>query len=186
MVKRKSAVFLDRDGVLLRSDIIRGKAYAIRSIKEYELLPNVLKSLELLKLLDFCLVVITNQPDIGNGLCSEAVSTQIHERLIRETPIEHVYMCPHQQNSYCYCRKPAPGMIFKAQLELDLDLTSSWVVGDRASDVQSGFNAGCKSIFIDLQYKEKKPDIQNATSNNLEDAVKIIAKHCQKLPKFNS
>jgi len=173
MVSRR-AVFLDRDGVLLRSNVVDGKAYAIRTAEEYELLPGVFGAIEQLKAHHFLTVMVTNQPDIDNGLVAREIVDEIHERLRHDLLIDAVYTCPHDKRRACECRKPRPGMLFQAKKALDIDLLASWIVGDRASDIAAGANVGCKGIFIDYNYHEPKPEGHAATVNSLAEAVQYI------------
>jgi D-glycero-D-manno-heptose 1,7-bisphosphate phosphatase len=109
-----------------------------------------------LKNAGFLVVVVTNQPDIANGLVAEPLVAAMHDKMRRALPIDAVMLCPHNAAAGCDCRKPKPGMLLKAAADLDIDLIGSYMVGDRISDVHAGAAAGCKSIFIDRHYTETK------------------------------
>ena len=145
------AVFLDRDGVLTRANVRDGKPYAPRSLADLEILPDALAATTALKTDGFQLVVITNQPDVGNGLLDLAVVEAMHCRLRDELPINLIKACYHRQSDGCYCRKPRPGMLIEAADELDVDLARSFVVGDRWSDVEAGRSQGCRTVFVDIR-----------------------------------
>ena len=160
------AVFLDRDGVLTRANVRDGKPYAPRSLADLEILPDALAATTALKTDGFQLVVITNQPDVGN----EAM----HCRLRDELPINLIKACYHRQSDGCYCRKPRPGMLIEAADELDVDLARSFVVGDRWSDVEAGRSQGCRTVFVDRGYSE--PSLANASAvvSSVADAAAWI------------
>jgi D-glycero-D-manno-heptose 1,7-bisphosphate phosphatase len=171
------AVFLDRDGVINRPLIRAGKSYPPTSLDEFELLPGVPEACQTLKELGFLLVIATNQPDVGRGtLGREAVET-IHRRLLEQLPIDRVMTCFHGGAEYgdpCDCRKPRPGMLFRAAEELKINLAKSFMIGDRWRDVDCGFNGGCKTIFIDWGYKEKLKRDPDFNAHDLLDAAKLI------------
>ena len=171
------AVFLDRDGVINRPLIRWGRPYPPTSLDEFELLPGVPKACAALKKLGFLLVVATNQPDVGRGtLAREAVET-IHGWILQQLPIDRVMSCYHGGAEYgepCDCRKPRPGMLFQAAEELRINLAKSFMIGDRWRDVDCGFNAGCKTIFIDWGYEEKLKRDPDFNAHDLLDAAKLI------------
>jgi D-glycero-D-manno-heptose 1,7-bisphosphate phosphatase len=142
-------VFLDRDGVIVRGLVRGGKSYAPRSLAEFRLLPGAAAAVRTLHKRGFLVVVVTNQPDIGNGLVERSVVEAMHERMHRTMPIDAIEICPHRQTENCRCRKPKPGMLRAAARRFRIDLGRSVMVGDRPSDVVAGVKAGCYTIFID-------------------------------------
>ena len=169
-----SAVFLDRDGVLSRSVVVDGKGYAPRSLADFRLLPNAARSVARLHRAGFQVIVVTNQPDIGNGLVNDRVVAAMHDKLRSRTLVDEIVMCPHRQNAGCRCRKPNPGMLVDSAARRGLNLTTSFMVGDRASDVVAGQRAGCRTVFIDRRYAEAPPEGQTATVGSLVAAVNYI------------
>ncbi len=167
---RYKAVFLDRDGVINRSKVIDGKAYAPRALSEFELLPGVKEACDALVKADFLLFVVTNQPDIGNGLVSREIVEQMHHTVLAALPITKIYTCPHTQQEGCACRKPKPGMLLAAQQEFALDMAQSFMVGDRYSDVCAAIAAGCEPVFIDYHYVETPDFNVNIRTENLQQA----------------
>ena len=154
--KARRCVFLDRDGVLNRAEVRDGKPYAPRALPDFRLLPGAAEAVRRLKAAGFIVVVVTNQPDIGNGLVDEATVAAMHARLKARVPVDDVRVCPHAQNQNCACRKPAPGMLLAAARDLGLDLPGSFMVGDRLGDVAAGAAAGCRTVFIDRGYAETR------------------------------
>lgn len=174
----RRAVFLDRDGVINRSLVRGGKPYPPAKLEEFEILPDVAEACAKLKAAGFLLVVATNQPDVGRGtLAREAVET-IHGFMRRQLPLDAVEVCYHPGNgkSECDCRKPRPGMLLRAALDLGIDLSKSWMVGDRWRDVDCGYAAGCRTILVARGYAEElrqRPDYQ---AGSLLQAAEIILK----------
>ena len=112
----------------------------------------------------------------------EAVEN-IHEYLAQTLPIERVMVCYHAGETYgdkCECRKPLPGMLIQVAKELRINLANSFMIGDRWRDVDCGFNAGCRTIFIDWAYREKLKREPDFCALDLLDAAKIIRRQEQK------
>jgi D-glycero-D-manno-heptose 1,7-bisphosphate phosphatase len=146
------AVFLDRDGVLVIPRFRDGRSFAPTSLEEFAVYPDAASSVRRLKLAGFKVVVVTNQPDVGERKVSREIVEEMNARLCREMPIDAIKACYHTKIENCACRKPRPGMLVEAAAELDIDLRASVMVGDRASDVEAGTRAGCRTVFIDLDY----------------------------------
>lgn len=171
------AVFLDRDGVLCRTSIHNRKSYAPRNLKDFILLPYTQKSISQLKQVGFKVIVVTNQPDIGNGFVALSVVESMNEKLFSKTLIDDIFLCTHRQDEHCNCRKPNPGMLLAAAEKHDIDLSKSYMVGDRASDIEAGHSAGCIAIFIDRHYDEIRPRKPEKTVSSLRKAVIYILKN---------
>jgi len=174
--KLKRAVFLDRDGVINRSLERDAKPYPPRNLAEFEILPEVPAALARLKAAGFLLIVATNQPDVGRGTMKQEVVEEIHAHMLAQLPIDRVEVCfhPGKGASDCDCRKPRPGMLRRAASELNIDLSQSWMVGDRWRDVDCGHAAGCKTIFIDRGYAEELRQKPDFSARNLAEAADII------------
>ncbi len=151
------AVFLDRDGVLNIPEFREGRSFAPRTLEAFKLVPDAQRSLQRLKEAGFALIVVTNQPDIGNGLLSRDVLDRMHDKMRESLPLDAVEVCPHTRQDSCGCRKPSPGMILSSATRLGINLALSYMVGDRSSDIDAGKAAGCKTIFIDLAYTAETP-----------------------------
>ncbi|MEQ8370634.1 MAG: HAD family hydrolase [Alphaproteobacteria bacterium] len=166
-----AAVFLDRDGVLNHSIVRGGKPYAPRRLTDFRLVPGTREAVRRLKDAGFRLVVVTNQPDIGNGVLKATVVNAMHQRLADWLPLDGIEMCPHPASLGCDCRKPKDGMLRRAAARFGISLTSSYMIGDRASDIVAGQSAGCYSIFLDRSYGEPRPESPDHVALNLADAV---------------
>ena len=173
-VSLRRAVFLDRDGVLSRSLLRDGKPYAPTRVEEFELLPGVTDAVKRLHEAGFFLVVVTNQPDVRTGLTRLEDVEEMHRRLREWLPLDDIKACYHVDADACDCRKPKPGMLLTAAHELEIDLTRSWMVGDRWRDIETGKAAGCRNILIDYGYKERKADTPDYIVKTLPEATEII------------
>jgi D-glycero-D-manno-heptose 1,7-bisphosphate phosphatase len=156
----RRAVFLDRDGVLNRAFVRNGKPFPPKDLSELQILPQVPEALKALKAEGFDLIVVTNQPDVARGITKREVVDAINNRLRAELPLDEVVTCFHDESDNCDCRKPKPGMLRRMENERDIDLSRSFLVGDRWRDIEAGIAAGCKTIFIDYGYSERNPAAQ--------------------------
>lgn len=171
----RRAVFLDRDGVINRPVIRDGNPFPPRSVEEFEILGGVTEACALLKQSgDFLLVVATNQPDVGRGTQTLEEVERIHEAMCRALPIDRVEVCYDGADGISQDRKPAPGMLRRAAIELGIDLKTSFMVGDRWRDIDCGRAAGCRTIFIDWGYDEKLRQAPDWRARDLLEAANII------------
>jgi D-glycero-D-manno-heptose 1,7-bisphosphate phosphatase len=171
----RRAVFLDRDGVLVIPEMREGRSFAPRRIEDFHFYPEAKGALDRLKHAGYLLVVVTNQPEVGNGLISHSTLRQMHDRLAREMPIDRIEVCCHTQTDGCACRKPKPGMLLGVASEFAIDLKKSFMVGDRGSDIAAGAAAGCETIFVDLDYvSEPKPITFSHRVRSIAEAAAVI------------
>ena len=131
-------------------------------------------------------ILVTNQSGVGRGYFDEALVGQVHEILRAElaqsnAKLDAVYYCPHEPEAACDCRKPMPGMLLRAQRELGIDLSQSYMIGDKQVDVETGHAAGAKSILVLTGYgreereQHKHDEIQPTyIAENLMRAVEAI------------
>lgn len=168
------AVFLDRDGVINAAIVRDGKPYPPASAAALEILPGVDAALAALRAAGYALVVVTNQPDVARGTQRRAEVDAIHARLSAALPLDAVYCCFHDDADRCACRKPAPGMLRDAARDLGLDLARSFMVGDRWRDIDAGAAAGCRTVFIDRGYAERRPVVFDAVHGGLPEAAAWI------------
>lgn len=136
------ALFLDRDGV-----IIENRKEYVRSWSDVSIYPQAIDALVRVAPLGYKIVIITNQSAVGRGIISMEIAERINLQLLDEIEsaggrIDGVYMCPHEPQDECTCRKPQPGLILEAAQSLSLDLNRSILVGDALSDILAGQAAG--------------------------------------------
>ena len=170
----RRAVFLDRDGVINASVVREGKPYPPASLEELKILPGVAEAVRSLHEAGFAVVVVTNQPDVATGIQRREVVETIHSNLRNELLIDDVRACYHTDADNCACRKPKAGMLLEAAHDLAIDLTISFMVGDRWRDIEAGKAAGCYTFFIDYGYLESKPELPDMVVASLEEASKMI------------
>jgi D-glycero-D-manno-heptose 1,7-bisphosphate phosphatase len=175
---RRRAVFLDRDGVLNRPVVREGFPYPPQGVDEFALYDGVAEACTSLKDAGFLLIVVTNQPDVGRGTQSRAAVDAMHWKLREALPLlDGIEICFHagsKFNESCDCRKPKPGLLFRAAAAHDIDLAKSYLVGDRWRDVDCAHAAGCRAVFIDHEYLEPLRERPHFTAANLSDAARII------------
>jgi D-glycero-D-manno-heptose 1,7-bisphosphate phosphatase len=167
----RRAVFLDRDGVLNRPVVRSGKPFPPATLDDFEIFPDALESVELLRKLGFLLFVVTNQPDVGRGAQQLSVVEAMHDKLRDALQLNSFYVCYHDDADNCNCRKPKPGLLIDAAADHNISLAESYMIGDRWRDIDCGHAAGCRTIFIDRGYVEKLrsqpefrvPDLRSAT-----------------------
>jgi D-glycero-D-manno-heptose 1,7-bisphosphate phosphatase len=149
------AVFLDRDGVINRAIVREGRPYSPARLDDIEILPGAISSIQRLAERGYILIGITNQPDVARGTQSREVVESINAVILSRLPLREIFVCYHDNNDNCDCRKPKPGLILRAADKYGLDLSQSWMVGDRWKDIAAGQAAGLKTIFVDYHYVEK-------------------------------
>lgn len=154
----KPAVFLDRDGTI---NIDKGY---VHRLEDWEWISGAIDAIVALKNTGFLVIVITNQAGIARGYYDETDMNNLHTMINKElkkhgAKIDGFYHCPHHsdfgEERKCECRKPLPGMIYKAVRDFNIDLSRSWLIGDKASDIQAGQAAGVKTILVLTGYGNK-------------------------------
>ncbi len=182
----RKAVFLDRDGTIIR------QVELMHSVSELRLLPGAARAINAFNKMGFLVVVVTNQPVVARGIVGPKEIDEIHAVLIerlnsKKAKIDAVYFCPHHPEATlpeyrlrCDCRKPEPGMIIEGLKKLNINPKKSFMIGDALIDVVAGKKAGLKTILVktgpgharlDEKHKDTKPDF---TAKNLLQVVKII------------
>lgn len=170
----RRAVFLDRDGVINQAVLRNGKPYPPENLSDFLYLPGVSKSIDKLRRAGYLIIVVTNQPDVSKGIQSEEVVNLMHQKIFQDSLCDDIKVCFHLDEDCCSCRKPKPGMLLEAADKWQIDLKSSFMVGDRWRDIEAGNSAGCFSYFIDYQYEERRPLEPGAIVASLEEAAKDI------------
>lgn len=179
---KQKAIFLDRDGT------INKYVGFVRKPEEFELLPNVAKTIKKINDLGYLTIVITNQPVIARGDVSYSELDEIHNKMetqlgMEGAYIDGIYYCPHHPHKgyegeipelkiECECRKPKPGMILKAAKDFNIDLSNSWMIGDSENDILAGKNAGCKTALISSNNQNSFGE--DANISELSEILNII------------
>lgn len=146
----KKVLFLDRDGVINKRP---PQADYIKTWDEFEFLPGSAEAIKILNSLGYKIYVISNQPGIARGVMTENDLKIIHKKMQQElkklgAKIDGIYYCPHGWNDGCDCRKPKPGLLYKASRDHFIDLTKTILIGDDKRDKDAGDIAGCKTILV--------------------------------------
>lgn len=168
----RRAAFLDRDGVIVRAAVRDGKAYAVRALGDLELVPGAAEQVARLRKAGLEVVVVTNQPDVGRGDVAVDVLDAMHGRLRDELGVQEIEVCTCGEG--CRRYKPEPGMLVDAADRLGIDLTRSFMIGDRWRDVDAGHAAGCTTVWLDLGYDEPLRGQPDHAVRSLEEAVTVV------------
>jgi len=175
-IKQDSALFIDRDGVinlLLPADYVKRK-------EEFILLPEVIPALEIFKSLFKRIFIVTNQQGIGKGLMEDSIE-EIHAYFLSQIPLnlhpDKIYHCPHLSIENCTCRKPKPGMTLMAKNDFpEINLSSSFMIGDSESDMQFGQNAGMQSFYI-LHDKNQLNEYNHPVFSDILSVARFFVKN---------
>lgn len=143
-----SAVFLDRDGV-----IIEDRADFVKSWDEVKFIPAAFGAIRRLTEAGLPVVIVTNQSAVGRNIITHEFVENVHERMLLELELQgariaRAYFCPHHPDAGCDCRKPAPGMLLRAASDLGLNLASCVMVGDSLRDIEAANSAGVRAILV--------------------------------------
>lgn len=168
----RRAVFLDRDGVLVETAVRDNRAYAALSLDEFRIAPEAGRQVTRLRAAGLLPIVFTNQPEVARGALSPATLERMHQRLRAEVSLADVFVCPHDDDADCACRKPRPGMLHAAAAKWGLDLTACLVIGDRWRDIEAGRRAGCYTVLLDRPYSAC--DSADARVAGLAEAVDAV------------
>jgi len=185
-MKKFPAVFLDRDGVIIRQVDLPQKE------SDLKILPGAAEGIALINKLGYFVVIVSNQPVVARGLITLREAHRLNKVLAtrlakRGARIDAEYLCPHHPQAdmkkyriSCTCRKPAPGMILQAAREHGLDLKSSFMIGDSTQDVQMGNRAKVKMILVKTGHAGKDPwqhkGVPDFVAKDLQAAAKVIAR----------
>ena len=199
------AVFLDRDGVI--NELVYHQEQEVIDSpftpRQFKLIPGVIESLKILRQNGYLTILISNQPGIAKGHMTaknfELIKQKMNSELSKGgAALDGEYYCLHHPEAVvekyrmqCDCRKPLPGLLFKAAREKGIDLKESWLIGDNLSDIQAGKAAGCRTILIGTMKCElcrlmsEKNVFLDKISGNLAEAVRdyILVKEYVKVPE---
>ena len=145
---RHPAVFLDRDGV-----VIWAPRRYVHRLRDAIVIPGAATAIARLGRAGFKVVLVTNQPGVAHGHLTLEEVREVNDALAAKIAeaggeLHGAYFCPHGASDRCACRKPAPGMFMQAGADLDIDLSRSFIIGDRASDLRAGQAAGCSPVLV--------------------------------------
>jgi D-glycero-D-manno-heptose 1,7-bisphosphate phosphatase len=176
---KQKAIFLDRDGT------INKYVGFLRKIDEFELVPGAAEAIKLINESGYLAIVVTNQPVIARGEVTTSRLREIHNKMetmlgAEGAYIDALYYCPHHPDKGfqgevielkidCDCRKPKPGLLFRAAQDFNIDLDNSWMIGDGKNDVGAGKAAGCRTVLIG-----EEDYGQDVTVSSLLEAVEKI------------
>jgi D-glycero-D-manno-heptose 1,7-bisphosphate phosphatase len=170
----KRAVFLDRDGIINRAIVRDGKPFPPDNFDQLEILPGVREALDKLHAANYLLIVVTNQPDVARGTAKKEDVEKMNAYLSSQLPIDEFRTCYHDNHDGCHCRKPLPGSLLDAAQQHQIDLSKSFMVGDRWRDIEAGAAAGCKTFYINYRYSERTPETPDFIVSSLLEVKKII------------
>lgn len=172
------AIFLDRDGTI-NAGI--PKYERVDSPDKVEILPSVIEALELLSKQDYAVFFVTNQAGLAEGLITKEEFDAINNKVLGEIAssgirVRETFVCPHGEQDGCDCRKPKPKLLLDAAEKYGINLSESWMIGDRLTDVHTGINAGTKTILVQTGSASEAPEA-NFVAPTLLDAIKHIVEN---------
>lgn len=182
MAKLRTAVFLDRDGTLNEE---RGYVYRV---EDWAWIPGAVEAIKGFNQLGFLVIVVTNQAGIARGYYGHEDVKRLHLHVqvsaaSRGAIIDGLYYCPHHskygEDSDCNCRKPRPGLLYQAQEDYNIDLQTSFIIGDKASDIDAGTSVGATGILVETgygKYERYKLNDQSIVVADLYEAYKLIGR----------
>lgn len=168
-------VLMDRDGTVIETP----PDHRVDKIEKVVLRPSALKAMGSLAQHDFNVIFVTNQSGIAEGLIDDKTSREVHDRMLELLApsginILATYVCPHQQASDCACRKPRTQMILEAAADFEINLPTTYVVGDRLTDVEAGLNVGAKTILVQDEVRMTGCLEPTYTASDLYQAAQYI------------
>ena len=188
----RRAVFLDRDGT------IGEELGYVNHIDRFQIFPYAAEAIRQLNRADIPVIVVTNQSGIARNIFPESLVHEVHKKMVAELAaggawIDGIYFCPHKSEDACECRKPNPGLLERAAREHALDLSGSWIVGDRYADLEMGHAAGARGILVMTGYGRGEYELHHGAwprqpdtlAENLKDAVLKILKNGGGEPRRN-
>ena len=168
-------IFLDRDGV------INKEVNYLHKIDDCEFIPGIFDACIYFQNIGFKIIIITNQSGIARGYFDESDYQTLTDWIIKQFSAKNidildVFHCPHGPNSSCNCRKPRPGMFLEAQKKYSIDMTNSWLIGDKEVDIVAANNAGITNTILVRSGHKINERILNAKHilNSISDCIKVI------------
>ena len=166
------AVFFDRDGVLNKLVTRDGGHYSPQSLDQFKIIETAGFVIDELRKKDYLSIVISNQPDVARGNLKNSELVKMTEVLINKLMVDDVFYCTHDDTNNCICRKPAPGLLFKAKEKWKIDFQKSYMIGDTWKDAYAAKNANVNFLLINTEYNS---DYENSNRiNSLKDIFNHI------------
>jgi D-glycero-D-manno-heptose 1,7-bisphosphate phosphatase len=175
----RKAVFFDRDGTLMEEVHYCGDPAKVK------IYPKVTEALRALRQAGFLNFIVTNQSAIGRGWMTVEQYQAVQRELLRqigEDLIDATYFCPDAPEAFSLRRKPEPGMLIEASIEFGVDLRASYMVGDKASDIECGRRAGVRTILVRTGYGRDQDCVTDFTADDARSAADWILRRCGLLP----
>lgn len=173
----RTAVFLDRDGVLNEIAVENGVPLSPPSADEFRVTAGSVEAIVRLRERGLPVFVASNQPDVARGSLALDELTRMTTILRQALPVDDVAICPHDDVDGCACRKPQPGLLLAIARRWSVDLSRSYMVGDSWKDVEAGRRAGCHTILLRRGYNTAAQ--ADTVVDTLGEAVEFILRHCE-------
>ena len=185
---KQKAVFLDRDGT------INKYIGFLRNINDFELISGVAEAVRRINKLGYLCIVVTNQPVVARGEVTLTQLDEIHNKMetllgLEGCYVDALYYCPHHPHKgyegevpelkiECDCRKPKPGMLLKAAIDYNIDLSQSYMIGDGENDIKAGLAAGCKAILVNGDGTDAKTE-DFGQADTLASVLEFVEKYLE-------
>jgi len=174
--RRSPAVFLDRDGT------VNEEIYYLHETEKFKLLPNTIEGIKKFLEMGYRIVIVSNQPGIGMGYYTKEDFFRVNREMLREFAeagilIDKIYFCPHSKSEGCSCRKPNLALVNRAEEELNLDISHSFFIGDKTSDMETGKRAGMRTILVRTGFRGEDGEFSGEPdywADDLLDAANIV------------
>jgi len=150
------ALFLDRDGVINQLVVDKDKLRSPRLMEEFRYEPGLIEFIEKVRELSFQIIVITNQPEVKRGLVAKEMVEKFHQQIFQDTEIKDFFVCWHDIEDNCNCRKPRPGLLLDAKKDLNISMKNSYMIGDRNIDMLAAKRAGCTGLLYARDYHDER------------------------------
>jgi len=168
-------IFLDRDGVI-NEDV----GY-LHKIKDFKFIEGIFETCLFFLRLDYQIIIVSNQSGIARGYYTEddykkLIQWMINQFSIKNIPILDSFYCPHGPGSDCSCRKPMPGMLIEAKIKYNIDMSRSWMIGDKETDIEAANLAGItNTILVESGHLINKSNSNSKfIINSIKDSKYII------------
>jgi D-glycero-D-manno-heptose 1,7-bisphosphate phosphatase len=173
----RPAIFFDRDGILTVPNVLNGKGYAPRKLEDLKYYEDSVESLRRTHSAGFLNIIVSNQPDVSTGLLLASVLQEMNSKMLEDFELDDINYCLHNSSDNCLCRKPMPGMIQSSAQRLGIDLSKSWMVGDRDGDMKAGVLSGLRTIFVDRNWSGESGNLAEFKCLSLSEAVSLVLSH---------